>query len=708
MADPRTAVVLVGQNPTPALLSSLTLPADDLALVGSDGTRVHAARVADALARLRPRARVSVESVGPDPHDFGATARTLDALHRDRGGRPWSLDYTGGTKVMSVAAALHHEQALTGTGDPARHRYYLDPVADLLRAPDGSGLPVDSDGVDLGILAGIHGARWLSDRDPRTVRIAVGGGVRALRAAFPDLPPPEVRGVLNEAELLRHLRRIARGRPGVEVLGPRRVADPRRPDSSTADFDALVRIGHRVLCVEVKSSPEEVVARAGWTVAKARRVFGNVAKVLFVHAGPAVSDLRRRIGAYTPALSSPNVQVWNMSDLRERLGDIDRFREAFFPGTGRLPSGPRSGGVPPAPGPAAPPRHHPGPGDGPVLVTSLGSSRLGTLTAVHAHRPARTLVLSSRQGLRSGVRDAAARTLHAAENPGSPPADAALLREAGYRDRVRFTADPVDGFDAEGVAAAAQAWIEEECSAGNPPPVVADITTGTKAMSLGLAMAARRSGACIAYQLIHERSVVCLPHGRIPLRGRASVDWQLALPGYTPLEAPPEEAVHPHAAVDTELLAAAARALIRAARGPVQVWADETLSDPEACLTAQERPSLVLTFDDRAVGLSAPAWHRRVRGDRVRQVRRGTWAQSVHAATTHLSLRCDVAGKVVALSRPGGDVSRAVELVDWITHSEPEERQAPRLEFGEPLRPLVVVAEPRDVAGALDTDVGEL
>ncbi|WP_047871255.1 CRISPR-associated protein [Nocardiopsis sp. RV163] len=743
MDSPRAAVVLVGQNPTPALLSSLTLRPDHLALVASDGTRSLARRVAAAVERLARPESVSVVSVGSDPHDFGPVTDTLAALHRANGGQPWYLDYTGGTKVMSVAAALLHERVLPTDRHPAsrRWRHYLDAVNDRLRTADGShpGRPLVSDGVDLRTLAAIHGAHWLEDRDPEPVRLFVQGGRQALQARFPDLSPAVRRGVVAEGRVLSHLLRHTRRRSDTEVVGARQVADPRHPGGSVADFDAVLRHRHRVLCVEAKTRPEDVVARAGWTVAKARRVFGTAVQVLFVHSGPAVPGLRERVTAYNPALAARSVHVWSLEDLLSRLTSFEDIRGAFFPGLAssdadatpmpvRAPGpapgagpdgapGPRGPAQPEAPGPP-PPGSHPGPKDGPVLVTSLGGSRLGTLTAVHAHRPARALVLSSRQSVRDRMRDSAARTLYAVEHPGAPPADAALLREAGYRDRVRFTPDPVDGSDADAVAAVAQDWIVREQGADPPPPVVADITTGTKAMSLGLALAARRTGACAAYQLARRRTVVCLTHGELPLRGRASVDWHLVLPGYTPLPGAGDGDASltgnacraAHTQVDTALLDAARAALVRAASGPVRVWMDASLTDPEECLTAQERPSLVLTFDDRAVGLTAPGWlRRRSPGGEARQVGRGAWAQSVFAATAHLGTRCDVAGTVVALTRPGGDVSRAVELVDWIAHADPSPRGGPgRIAFGDPLRPLVAVASPGALPALLYTDVSLL
>lgn len=699
---PRTSVVLVGRNPTPALLSALTLPHDHLVLAGSDDTLPAAHRVAEAVRARTAPASVHVISVGPDPHDPAGVIDRLRALETVRDRRPWYLDYTGGTKIMSVAAALLHEQTLLETDHPRAPgwRLYLDARRDLLRTadPHRPALPIDTAHVDLAALAAVHGSHWIEDHDPEPVRLAVEGGAQALDARHPRLGPAARRGIIAEARVLAHLRRHLRRAPDTEVLGPRRVADPARPGDSVADFDAVVRHRHRVLCVETKTRADDVEARAGWTVAKARRVFGNAVCVLFVHTGPARPRLRAAMIDHNPALTARNTHVWALDDVLSRLTSFDDMRSAFFPGLDPAP--PEATSHPQLPEAPDPPTHHPGPETAPALVTALGGSRLGTLTAVHAHRPARALILSSHQGMREHVREAAARTLHRAEHPSAPPADAAHLKEHGYRDRVRFGADPVDGSDTHAVAARAHAWITAE----NGRPAVVDLTTGTKAMSLGLALAARHSGACATYQLARERALVCLTHGRLPLHARAAADWSLVLTGYTPLTGPlTADPAH----VDAPLLEAARTALTRATVGPVEAWADTILTDPERAHTARERPSLVLTCGDRAVGLAAPAWHlRRPHDRRSRRVSPGAWAQSVHAATLHLNLRCDVAGTVLALTRPGGDVGRARELVDWITHTPPGDRAPePRITFDDPLRPLVLAADPDDPPPPLHTDL---
>lgn len=703
MDTPRTSVVLVGRNPTPALLSALTLPHEHLVLVGSDDTMTAANRVAEAVRARTAPASLHVISVGPDPHDPTGIVDRLRALETVRESRPWYLDYTGGTKIMSVAAALLHEQILPETEHPSAPgwRLYLDPRRDLLRTadPHRPALPIDTSHVDLAALAAVHGAHWIEDRDPEPVRLVVEGGTQALDARHPRLGPAARRGIIAEARVLAHLQRHLRRAPATEVLGPRSVADPARPGDSVADFDAVVRHRHRVLCVETKTRADDVEARAGWTVAKARRVFGNAVCVLFVHTGPARSRLRASMTDHNPALTARNTHVWALDDVLRRLTSFDDLCSAFFPGLG--PAAPEATFHPPLPEAPDPPAHHPGPDPAPALVTALGGSRLGTLTAVHAHRPAQTLILSSHQGMREHVREAAARTLHRAEHPDAPPADAAYLKEHGYRGRVRFGAEPVDGSDPHAVAAHAHAWISRE----DGRPAVVDLTTGTKAMSLGLALAARHSGACATYQLPRERALVCLTHGRLPLHSRAAVDWSLVLTGYTPLTGP--LAADP-AHVDVCLLEAARTALTRATAGPVDVWADNTLTDPERAHTARERPSLVLTCGDRAVGLAAPAWRlHRPHDRRPRRVSPGAWAQSVHAATLYLNLRCDVAGTVLALTRPGGDVGRARELVDWITHTPPGSGPPadPRLIADDPLRPLVLAADPDDPPPPLHTDL---
>src|SRR5699024_3157804 len=145
------------------------------------------------------------------------------------------------------------------------------------------------------------------DRDPEPVRLFVQGGRQALMARHPDMTHAVRRGVVAAGRVVAHLRRHLSRDEHTEALRPRQGVDPYRPERSIADFAAVVRHRHRVLCVVTKTRPDDVIARAGWTVAKARRVFGQAVSVLFVHSGPPAPHLREEITAYNPALSARNV-----------------------------------------------------------------------------------------------------------------------------------------------------------------------------------------------------------------------------------------------------------------------------------------------------------------------------------------------------------------------------------------------------------------
>src|SRR5699024_11979276 len=118
----------------------------------------------------------------------------------------------------------------------------------------------------------------------------------------------------------------------------------------------------------------------GWTVAKARRVFGQAASVLFVHSGPPAPHLREAITAYNPALSARNVHVWNLDALLRRLTPFEDLRKTFFPGLGgtepttTLPATTHPPGVDP------PHPHPPHPAD-PVHTPTLHRRHLTTRPA---------------------------------------------------------------------------------------------------------------------------------------------------------------------------------------------------------------------------------------------------------------------------------------------------------------------------------------
>ncbi|MBB4933294.1 hypothetical protein F4561_004114 [Lipingzhangella halophila] len=649
---PQTLVALVGTSPTPPLLSALTFAPPRLVLVHSADTLGRAERIAKMARRLCPRIEhTELFDLGRDVYDFRSVDGRFAGLLPTLGGA-WRLCYTGGTKVMGIAAVLRHLDLF-----PEQHhwRSYLDATTDALRFTDGSVHPggPDSSTLTTTDLAKLHQVD--------------------LHPAEPSARPDE--GAELEARVLALFRDQLSGIPDSEVIGNQIMPDPGAPEQSIGDFDLIVRYRHRILCVEVKKDPDRIPGAAGWAVTKAKRAFGSATRVLLVHDGEPGACSRFRIADYDPELNGAPLHVRARAELEGEFHTARDLLEGFFL--------PRHGSTPPdpvqAPVPAQPPGDHPGHNDGPLLLMGVGGSRLGVLAAAHAYRPSQTVLLHTPQSERevAGLAPAVCHTLFAAENPDEFKAlrrrqlPARLRR---YRNRVKFGHTAVDASDAARVAALAHAKIDQYASGDTP--VVADVTTGTKAMSTGLALAAHARGGCVTYLSPVTRRVSCHAHGPVGSSGVAAVDWSSVLRGYTPLAVPLTGRIHHQLAeeqVDTDLLDSAA-AVLREHAGEQghtpTVWVDGTVladsaESPLARRSVDQRPTLVVTVADRAVGLTAPCWSRRQR------LTPGDWAHAVFAATMRLNAACGVAGLTLALHRPGeGSVRRALDLVDWLAWTE--------------------------------------
>jgi hypothetical protein len=142
----RGLVVLVGANPLPdwVVWEYLRRQGEFQAVVlacssGARGTRVVAERLASAMRRTDPLTDVRFAEFD-DPYSLHAVLR---ALHPALNGlNDVHVNFTGGTKVMAVAAArLAHELRAQ---DVTTTLSYLDPSTCTLRNEDGLG-----DGVDL-------------------------------------------------------------------------------------------------------------------------------------------------------------------------------------------------------------------------------------------------------------------------------------------------------------------------------------------------------------------------------------------------------------------------------------------------------------------------------------------------------------------------------------------------------------------------------
>ncbi|MFC3994480.1 CRISPR-associated protein [Nocardiopsis sediminis] len=666
---PDTLVALAGTSPTPALLSALTFAPRRLVVVHGGDTAQRAAAIAGTARRLCPGIEdARLVDLGRDTYDFAAVRAGFDRMAAGLTG-DWRLCYTGGTKVMSVHAVLQHARRF-----PGRHRWrsYLDATSESLRFTDGSLHPggIDSSALTIDALAGLHG-----------IELRPGDRLPEQQAWLRGRPVPLGPGDMAEARVLDLFRRRLADTPGAEVMGNRVMPDPRSPRESIGDFDLIVRYRHRVLCVEVKKDPSHILDAAGWTLTKAQRAFGGAARVLFVHTGDKGDCSIEQLATYDPELSGAPLHVRALSELERDFPTADHVVQGFFPAAAPAGNG-GTGAVAPVPDGTAP-ATHPGPSAGPVLLLGLGGSRLSVLAAARACLPARTVMLFTRQSEKeiSALDLAVRRTLFAAEAPDEFRATnrrrlASRLRHDGYPERVKFADTAVDGADAAEVAAYARAKIDQYRS--EPAPVIADITTGTKAMSIGLAMAAHERGGCVTFVSPLTRRVSCHAHGDVGRHGPAAVDWRIVLRGYRVLHGPLGAEIAPEIAarqIDTELIDAAADAIGAAAGGhEVAAWVDRTVTadaPPLPQYSAPQRPTVILTVADRALGLSAPR-RQRLRHfttdgvHREQDVGAGGWAHDVFAAARILNVRCGTAGLTLALHRPGdGDPARALDLIDW-------------------------------------------
>lgn len=317
-----TAVVTVGSNPVPVVLSIRAVAPSQVVLVCSERTVVEAGRVEQLLRGSGVHVDIMVCGVGAD---FAETYRLLwEGLSSRDVAAPFLLDYTGGTSAMvAVAVALHQRIHLGAGSDRPDLRVYQDDSAGVLVSDAGARLSLRA-ALTVSEMARVHGfgvnmvarspsprVSWGSDRIWREAFLARGRQPRhpaessvALRRALEALFVPytdtgcEVRSGTNppsvwddgqsgssragktmELAVLAVILDIDWDEVvfGCEVQYP----DPSITDAVT-EFDVVVRRGHQVVVVEVKNSLSGVAATAGQRLAAARAVFGGAARVLSV------------------------------------------------------------------------------------------------------------------------------------------------------------------------------------------------------------------------------------------------------------------------------------------------------------------------------------------------------------------------------------------------------------------------------------------
>ncbi|MDS1270696.1 hypothetical protein RIF23_10335 [Lipingzhangella sp. LS1_29] len=568
---------------------------------------------------------------------------------------------------MAIEAALAHCEEF-----PDRHdwRSYLDVSTDTLWYTDGDRRDAVGGGLELAATAALHGVT-ITHEEGRT----------------PANPA--------EGRCQQWLAGLVAGQ-GWEFHRNVKVKDPfPDPDTGqlrfTGEFDAVLRRGHRVVCVEHKTSngpqvrpvAKSLLQDAGWTLALAQRVFGAATGVLLVHDGDPDPTLVTQLREINPYLNGGRVFGCAAEELHAHFPDAATLSATFFGGEAKgIPDGSAF------PQPSPPAEQHPRTG-APVLM-ALGGSRLGVLASTAAHQPDPMRLLYSRESEQElrGIKDAVRCALFALEHP-STAMDRTVIRdgrlrrqyERGYEARVKCAPRAVStGHVADAVEVGARAL--DELPPDSPPPVV-DITTGTKAMNLGLALAGRARGGCVTYISAHTRTIHCREHGEVGRVPEVHMDWGRVIRaqrGYRRATLEQVQAANAHAAtwLDLELLATAAEAAQRQLRRwgrDGDLWVDTAMlpDAPEDLrrLSIAQRPSVVLTAADRALGLTAPKQRTNTSTARKR------WAHATFAATKVVQQMCGPAGRTLALLRPdAGAPTRADELRRWMAWyggSEPEE-----------------------------------
>ena len=414
LPEPEHLVATVGLNPLPVTLAIMTLRPVSVQLVCSHASLEEAERIATVIRAI------SVESDWAAPcfaspivvsaDDLAAAAATLEPYFASLKA-PFRLDYSGGTKVMTVAAVTAHMEFhadfderggcwrtivddTSGTvidGSKAGRRHATDSrgltiarVAEL-HGYTLTGTPLASDGVaelekpiaDTYCGLGKVDARsndTLAHSLNRTELLApfadeVRKSARAI-GIEPDgsrlVKVSDLRGQWRElliAHLLLHLLDEDRdARDAVsEILFDANLRTNEFPstDRKDAQFDLVVRSGHRVLALEVKSNARDAVEFLSERLIPSRWPFGTavtsvVAAAAGVFAGKGkevtwaeAKDTQEALTRDMPALRD-KVAVWLIERNHAGPDEVTRgFRSWLVPATPatapqmRAPTAPR-------------------------------------------------------------------------------------------------------------------------------------------------------------------------------------------------------------------------------------------------------------------------------------------------------------------------------------------------------------------------------
>ncbi len=152
MTQDSTLIQLIGSNPLPNYLSAMSLGVERVLLIYSPQTKW----VMENLGRLYSKKSIIVEErMVPSATNPLCFRNIIDS-----GMGSHLLDYTGGTKVMSV----HTYYGWMEKGGSDERASYVDSVLGEIRFADGSSRPLDVE-VTLDDLVIMHGLRRFEERD---------------------------------------------------------------------------------------------------------------------------------------------------------------------------------------------------------------------------------------------------------------------------------------------------------------------------------------------------------------------------------------------------------------------------------------------------------------------------------------------------------------------------------------------------------------
>lgn len=352
-----TAVVTVGSSPVPLVLSIRATSPSRVVLVSSHRTRVEAGRVAALIASSG--VQIDIVECGSGTDFVDSYAAMWEGLARLGVGAPFLLDYTGGTSAMvAIAVAIHQRLHIDAGADRPDLRLYQNESEGSLQSDSGRKFGLGAE-MTIAEMANVHGfgvdtalrspspavvwdrpALWKnaflqrshqsdSESEP-TVELRLALAKMFELVSDPGCGRPTGGGKLGVPEQVWSTKADADGsdRAGKTMeLAVLAVLLGRRWDevafsceirslggessNPVTEFDIIVRRGHQIVVVEVKSSLGGVAESAGRRLASARAVFGGATRVLSIsprirrdNDPEGIGGLEDIAGQWEPALES--------------------------------------------------------------------------------------------------------------------------------------------------------------------------------------------------------------------------------------------------------------------------------------------------------------------------------------------------------------------------------------------------------------------